>query len=69
VWAFGRFVSLNWGFSMGKFEQSAIVAVCGVSEEIVIVEREKQRNVWRRKRENGEKRNVGLVTVIKLGPT
>jgi hypothetical protein len=31
--------------------------------------REKQRSVWRREGENGEKRNVGPVTVIKLGPT
>ena len=32
-------------------------------------ERRKQRIVWRRERENGEKRNVGPITVIKLGPT
>ena len=34
-------------------------------------EREKQRSVWRREREreNGEKRNVDSVTVIKLEPT
>jgi hypothetical protein len=36
---------LNWGFSMGKFEQSAMVAVCGVPEEIVMAEREEQRSI------------------------
>ena len=28
-----------------------------------------QKRLWRRERENGEKRNVDPVTVIKLGPT
>ena len=35
----------------------------------VAQEREKQRSVWRRERENGEKRNVSPITVIKLKPT
>ena len=28
---------MNWGFSMGKVEQSAMVAVCGVSEEEIAI--------------------------------
>jgi hypothetical protein len=61
---------LNWGFSMGKFEQSAMVAICGVPEEIVMAEREKQRSIQRRERENGEKEGTcGPNNGNKLGPT
>jgi hypothetical protein len=61
---------LNWGFSMGKFEQSAMVAVCVVLEEIVMAEREKQSSIRRRERENGEKEGTcGPSNSNKLGPT
>jgi hypothetical protein len=54
---------------MGKFEKSAIVAVCGVLEEIVMAEREKQHSIWRRERKLGEKKKrVGPVTVINWDP-
>jgi hypothetical protein len=40
---------------MGKFEQSAMVAVCGFPEEIVMAEREKQRSLEERERKWGRK--------------
>jgi hypothetical protein len=60
---------------MGKFEQSAMVAVCGVLEEIVMAERvrsstasgEREREREREKIGRKEKR-VGPVTVINWDP-
>jgi hypothetical protein len=45
---------------MGKFEQSAMVAVCGVLEEIVMAERVRSSTAsgGERERKLGEKRNV-----------
>ena len=60
---------MNWGFSMSKFEQSAMVAVCGVLEEIVMVERERSREALEeRERKWGEKKERGPVMVINWDP-
>ena len=55
---------------MGKFEQSAMVAVCDVLEEIVMAERERSREALEeRKRKWGENKEHGHSNGNKLGPT
>ena len=55
---------------MGKFEQSVMVAVYGVLEEIVMAERERSREALQdRERKWGEKKERGPSKGNKLGPT
>jgi hypothetical protein len=60
---------------MSKFEQSAMVAVCGVLKEIVMAERERSREALEererereRERKWGEKKERGPVMVINWDP-
>ena len=69
-WLLGDLLAWIGVLSMDKFEQSAMVAICGVLKEIVMAERERSREALEeRERKWREKKERGPSNGNKLGPT